>query len=274
MKNWQKTAPPYEGSEPYLYFAFAEADSARAWKILRTLLERGCRVWYCCGPAGSAEELRHRQERADNAALTLVYLTDAACSDRDTKTFVLVNQKYGRPILCLEPDGADRRLAMGLHDAVEEIPLYRLKVTAEIEDAIVHAEGFSQDIVGTPVKIGGGDIIKRLTLFFCALALLLGLGSFAGYRYLNWFQAAAGEEVQFTDPVLRAAVRKAVGGPITQERLSGVYSLRLEELPSSWDELSLLPALEQIEIPQQVLLGNEALPDGAYVIVLIGGGGK
>ena len=68
-------------------------------------------------------------------------------------------------------------------------------------------------------------------------------------------------------------MRKAVGGSITQERLSGVYSLRLEELPSSWDELSLLPALERLEIPQQVLLGNEALPDGAYVIVLSGGGG-
>ena len=29
MKSWQKRYPPYEGAEPYLYFAFADADAAR-----------------------------------------------------------------------------------------------------------------------------------------------------------------------------------------------------------------------------------------------------
>lgn len=70
MKNWQKRYPPYEGSEPYLYFAFAEADSAKAWQIMRILLERGCRVWYGSGPSGNADELLRRQERAEGADLT------------------------------------------------------------------------------------------------------------------------------------------------------------------------------------------------------------
>ena len=74
--KWMKQIPPYEGDAPYLYFAFAEEDSKRVWKILRPLLSRGCRVWYCYGPAGSAEELLHRQERCEKAALTVVYLTD------------------------------------------------------------------------------------------------------------------------------------------------------------------------------------------------------
>ena len=133
MKNWHKQFPPYEGKEPYLYFAFASADEKKVWKILRPLLERGCRVWYSFGPAGGADELLHDQERSSGAALTLLYLTDAACADKDTKSNVLVNQKYGRQILCLDPDGTDRRLRMGLREDVRHIPLYRLSGSGEIE---------------------------------------------------------------------------------------------------------------------------------------------
>ena len=95
MKNELKGFPVYEGNEPYLYFAFAEADIPKARRILRILLERGCRVWYCCGAAGSAEELLRRQDRSAGAALTALYLTDAVCADKDTKRFVLVNPVPG-----------------------------------------------------------------------------------------------------------------------------------------------------------------------------------
>ena len=125
MKNWHRSFPPYEGEEPYLYFAFADADEKKVWKYLRPLLERGCRVWYRFGPAGGAERLLHDPERSSGAALTLLFLTDAACADKDTKSNVLVNQKYGRPILCLDPDGTDRRLRMGLREDVPHVPLYR-----------------------------------------------------------------------------------------------------------------------------------------------------
>ena len=37
MKNWWKRFPPYEGEEPYLYFAFADADARRVWPVLRAL---------------------------------------------------------------------------------------------------------------------------------------------------------------------------------------------------------------------------------------------
>ena len=148
MKNWHRSFPPYEGEEPYLYFAFADADEKKVWNYLRPLLERGCRVWYRFGPAGGAERLLHDQERSSGAALTLLFLTDAACADKDTKSNVLVNQKYGRPILCLDPDGTDRRLRMGLREDVPHVPLYSLRGGGEIEDAVIHAEGFSQDIIG------------------------------------------------------------------------------------------------------------------------------
>ena len=273
MKNWQKRYPPYEGSEPYLYFAFAEADSAKAWQIMRILLERGCRVWYGSGPSGNADELLRRQKRAEDANLTLLYLTDAACADKDTKSNILVNQKNGKHILCLDPDGADRRLSMGLYETVPHLPLYRLKSRKEIENAVIRAEGFSQEILGEPVRVEGGGSLGKLTALFCVLAVLLALTSFIGGRYLRWFQPEVPDEVPFTDPVILSAVRNAArGGAITEELVSEITVLRLSGMPESWEELEKLPALTTVTLPQQALLEEGTLPDGDITVELTGGG--
>lgn len=273
MKNWQKRYPPYEGSEPYLYFAFAEADSAKAWQIMRILLERGCRVWYGSGPSGNADELLRRQERAEDANLTLLYLTDAACADKDTKSNILVNQKNGKHILCLDPDGADRRLSMGLYETVPHLPLYRLKSRKEIENAVIRAEGFSQEILGEPVRVEGSGSLGKLTALFCVLAVLLALASFIGGRYLRWFQPEVPDEVPFTDPVILSAVRNAArGGAITEELVSEITVLRLSGMPESWEELEKLHALTTVTLPQQALLEEGTLPDGDITVELTGGG--
>lgn len=274
MKDWMTQVPPYEGDEPYLYFAFAEEDRRRVWKLLRPLLSRGCRVWYCCGPAGSAEELLHRQERCEKAALTAVYLTDALCADRDAKSAVLVNQKFNRPLLCLDPDEKDRRLSMNLRETVPHLPLYQLSGSEAWESAILHADGFSQDMIGEPIKIRAPGVMQRLSLAFCVLAVLLAAVSFAGYRFFGWFSPAVQDEQIISDPILQAAVRQAVGGgAITEENLAELTFLRFRELPDSWEELRLLPALERIELPQQALLEGGGLPEGDYVIELSGGEG-
>ena len=272
--KWMKQIPPYEGDQPYLYLAFAEEDSGRVWKLLRPLLARGCRVWYCVGPAGSAEELLHRQERCEKAALTVVYLTDALCADRDSKSAVLVNQKFNRPILCLDPDEKDRRLHMNLRETVPHVSLYQLP-GEEWEGAVLHAEGFSQAMLGEPIPIGDeSKTIKKLTLTFWALALLLTAASLAGFRVFGWFSPAARDEVLIRDPVIQAAVRQAVGGgAITEERANELSFLRFRELPESWEELELLPRLERIELPQLSLLDGGALPEGDWVIELSGGDG-
>ena len=271
MKNWQKRDPPSEGEEPYLYLAFAEADSAKVWKLMKLLLSRGCRVWYCSGLAGSAEELLRRQARAGGAALTTVYLTDAAIADKDTKSYVLVNQKFDRPILCLDPDGVDRRLSMGLREDTPHIPLYALKKDGEIESAILHAEGFSQEMLGEPTTVKDGDVLARLTGVFTVLALLLLAVGFVGFRYFHWFQPPIEDEVVFTDPAILSSVRAlAQGGPITQELADGVTLLSLDTLPESWDELALLPSLERVALPQDEVLAAEARPEG-YTLELRGG---
>ena len=206
MKKWQSLFPPYEGEEPYLYLAFAQADAKKAWRLMRPLLERGCRIWYRCGPAGGAEEVLHDQKRSSGASLTLLYLTDAACADKDTKSSVLVNQKNVRQILCLDPDGTDRRLKMGLRENVPHIPLYSLSHNDEFVDAVIHADGFSQELLGQPVKIDDGRLFGKLSSVFCVLALVLCCLSFAGYRYFNWFKPPLHDEVELHDPVIQLSV--------------------------------------------------------------------
>lgn len=256
------------GDEPYLYFAFAKADSAKVWSIMHPLISRGCRVWYMCGNAGSAEEMLARQARAEGAALTLLYLTDAVGGDLDTKSFVLVNQKFGRPIIALDPDGIDRRLKMGLRENTVHIPLYKYKSIEEKESAVIRAEGFSQNIIGPPVTVRKGNLIGSLTKAFCLFAVLMAIISVAGLKFFRKPQPEVTDEVIISDPVILDAVRKeAGGGVITEDLVSDITVLHLSDTPENWDELSMFPSLEMIELPQDVVMRSEDLPDG-YTIAL------
>ena len=79
--------------------------------------------------------------------------------------------------------------------------------------------------------------------------------------------------MKFSDPVIMTAVREAAGGgALTEESISGITSISLTEMPGSWDDLSLLPALVEIRLPQESLLGDDPLPEGDYTIRLQGGG--
>ena len=267
MNKWQKKYPPYEGPEPYLYFAFADRDSRKAWDIMKILLKRGCRVWYCAGPAGNSQELLRRQSRASGAELTLLYLTDGLEADKDSKSRIMVNQKNHKPILCLDTDGKNRYLAMDIHESTPGIPLYRLKKDAEVEDALIRADGFTQIVIGKPAKVKNNWLGKLTGIFFLLTLLLIG----ASFLY---FQRGPvyDDSVSFSDPVIMEAARNAAGGgALSEESLTDIQVLRLTQLPESWDDLTMLPALEQIEIPQKAAIQAENLPVDSYRIVLYGG---
>lgn len=237
---------------------------------MRPLLARGCRIWYMCGNAGTGEAMLARQACAGGAALTLLYLTDAACADPDTKSFVLVNQKFGRPIIALDPDGVDRRLKFGLRENTPHVPLYKYRTDEEKESAIIHAEGFSQDIIGTPITVSGGSLIGNLSKAFCLVAVLLAIISVVGLKFFQKSQpeVEVTDEVTFSDPVILEAVREeADGGVITEELVSDITILHLSDVPENWDELSMFPSLEMIELPQEAVMQAEDLPDG-YTIAL------
>lgn len=267
MSSWQKKFPPYEGDEPYLYFVFAQADTRKVWRVMKVLLSRGCRVWYCTGPAGNAQELLRRQTRASGAALTLLYLTDALEADKDSKTRIMVNQKDHKAILCLNADGKNHNLAMDIHESTPSIPLHQLKSDAELEHALIRAEGFTQNVIGKPVKIRSNWMGRLSGLFFLMTVLLIG-GS------LLYLQKAPtyNDSVHFADPVIREAARAAAGGgALTEADLEHIQTIRLKELPESWEDLALLKDLQSIQLPQNAVMEGNNLPGSDYRIVLYGG---
>ena len=275
MRNWYKKYPPYEGDQPYLYFAFADADARKVWRVMRVLLRRGFRVWYCCGPARDGSEVLKRQNMAVGAALTLLYLTDASISDTDLKSRLLANQKKGKPIICLDMDRSDNRLDMGIRENTPYLSLPLYGNDQELDAALIRTKGVTQELIGEPVDVPGfwEEFLKKATIWVVSTAVILLAVTFLGIRYLHWFrQEVPQDSVQLSDPAVLSAVRKAVGGgPITEESLSGIISLRMESMPENWDDLALLPALESLEIPQQLVQEADTLPDG-YSIELTGGG--
>lgn len=267
MTNWQKKYPPYEGNEPYLYFAFADADVRKVQRVMQVLLNRGCRVWYCTGPAGSSAELLRRQARANGAALTLLYLTDALEADKDSKTMIMRNQKDNKALLCLDTDRKNHNLAMDIHESTPTIALYQMKNDAQLESALIRAEGFTQNMLGTPVRLRG-SWLSRLTGAFFLLTVLLIAGGVLYFRNGQTYD----DTVHFADPLIREAARVAAGGgALTEDSVAQIRMIRLEELPDSWEDLVLLEQLQSIVLPQDAVTSGAVLPDDSYRIVLSGG---
>lgn len=273
MKDWRKQAPPYEGKEPYLYLAFADADAGRLGELVRLLKKRGLRIWYSTGPAGSADELLRRQQRALGAEMTVVYLTDAMTQDQDGKTSILVNQKNGKKILCIDRDATDRALTMGLHESVPHLSAWQYPKTEDLEEALIRSDGFTQEMFGEPVLLKKRGLAGRLTALLSVFAVLLVLGSVLGLTVFHWFRPAAPQdEVVFADETIRNAVRAAVGGAVlTEENTAVIEELRLDGLPADWEDLEKLPGLRRLAIPQEAVLQADSLPEGDFVVVLTGG---
>lgn len=262
MKNWRKKYPPYSGDEPYLYFAFADRDASRAWTVMKVLLERGIRVWYSSGTAQSGKELELNQNRAIGAETTFLLLTDEAVSNKNLKSRILAIQSAKKTVVALNPDGKDRLLAMNLKESVPQIQLSGFSGGTELADALCHAEGVTQSVIGEPVKVGRQ---WALPVILCVLSAMLGV-----LAYYFAPKVIPQDTVSFSDPVIETAVRKAAGGLLTEETVSGVTELSLAGLPEDWSELEKLPGLEKIRLSQEAAMLAESFPEG-YVITLRGG---
>lgn len=265
MKNWQKKYPPYSGGEPYLYFAFADRDSSKVWKIMRILLERGIRVWYGSDTAESGEELKRNQYMAAGAEATLLFLSDEAVLNKNLKSLILANQNAKMPVVALNPDGKDRRLAMNLKETVTQIVLSDFSGRSELADAIIHTEGVTQSVIGEPVKVRRQWALPALMCLLSAALAALAV------RYAP--RVVPQDTVSFSDPVIEAAVRNAAGELLTEETIAGVTELCFDELPGDWSGLELLPNLEIICLDQNAALLAESFPEG-YLITLSGGDGE
>lgn len=276
MAKMTELFPPYDGNEPYLYLCFSDASGKKAKAFLRRLYRRGVRVWYGAEASADRAAREAMNARMLGAALTVVYLDDAFRGDPATKSRLLVCQRSGQRIVCLNTDGGDSGLSIGLHADAEEIRLGRNDGAEDMEQALLHAKGFSQALIGEPVH-GKNSPVKRIAILLIAAALLL-----AASGALIWLlrrekptPPETSDTVVFSDAVVREAVRSALGGGvITEERLSAVTYVMLpgETLPDTLSDLLLLPALETVALSQTAAKDAPDRPELAgFTIELYGG---
>ena len=264
------------GSEPYLYLCAAAADQKRIRPLMKRLFRRGVRVWVADEDAQSADEHRLQKARMSNASLVAVYLTEAFRADVNAKSQALACQSRGQRLLCLNLDGGDSGLSIGLRRDTVSLPL-KNATPEEIEDALLHADGFTQELIGPPGFVET-HWVRTLAVVSAVLAALVLIGALL-YSYLKPKDPSVPlpeDTVTFSDSVLQAAVRNAVDGPITEDALNTVTELSFSTLPADLSELAQIPNLARIALDQATALANKdrvmALSD-TYEIILIGGDG-
>ena len=283
MTAIEKLYPPYEGNDPYLFLCFSMESGRKARALLGRLFSRGVRVWY----AAKEERTRAGREAGDfrmlSASLAVILLDDALRSDPAAKSRLLACQRANIPIVCLNTDGGDSGLSIGLHATAEEIRFSRGENAEQLEQKLIRSENFSRDLIGEPHPAKRTGLRAAVTVTLALSALLLALGLF---RYFTRAQAASGapgapasseplDSVSFLDETVREAVRSSLGGGrITKERLEDVTVLRLagDTLPSDLSDLSSLPSLTTVQLSQgaaKEVPGRTEL--SGYTIELYGG---
>ena len=285
----EKQYPPYLGEEPYIHLCFSDRDERRVRPLLRRLLLRGCRVWYCVGEARDRATLTGRDRRMLSAGLTVLYLTPSAREDTELKNRLLVCQRMSQPILVLNTDGGDRGLSLGLTgESSANLPGGS---AADACDAILHGRGFSQGFLSPqPMAVYDRLWLKRINGLLIVLSLLLAAGV-GVYKYLHPPVVTPEEpieieieatpepayEVDIPDEALREVVRAAMGGgQITEAGLSAIESLYLAQLPEDLDDLALLPNLTTVRLSQAAAQAAPEHPElyERYTLIVAGGEGS
>lgn len=159
MGKLHKDYPPYQGSEPYIFFCFSPEDGQRVRPLLARMSRRGCRIWYPAGKVETKREFDAESARMAGASLVIGYLTERFCDDTSAKGNL--KDCYGRrqPILLFRADPLESNLPLGLPEEL---------VSVQDEEELIRAEGFHAGLIGEPPK-------KRyLLLKALAAAMLLG----------------------------------------------------------------------------------------------------
>lgn len=274
--------PPYEGNEPYIHLCFSGRDERKVRPLLRRLMLRGCRVWYCMDKAQERAALAERNQRMLGAGLTVLYLTNAAREDTELKNWLLLCQARQQPILILNTDGGDSGLSVGLTAGTSVSVLGGN--ARDACDSILHGPGFSQAFMGDPVKIKDHLWLKCVSVLLLILSLLLVVGGVV-YVYLHppvilppeVAEPEPEDTLLLRDEALKEAVRGAIGGgPITEEAVAGLAELSFARLPEDISELALLPDLSTLILSQEAAKAAPETPElyERYTLIVAGGDGQ
>ena len=279
MTALEKSYPAYLGNEPYLHLCFSEKSSKKVLALLRRLRLRGVRVWYGAEASSDRSIREAMHERMVGAALTVIYLDEAFRSDPIAKSKLLACQREKHRMICLNTDGGDGGLSIGLHADACEVKLNRGASAEEAERALLHADGFSQELIGTPEKPERKRVRILTIIVIIAAAALLTAGALYFLQHRNVTPpeepTVPTDTVTIEDERIREAISNSLGGGLlTEENLQTVTVLRLEgdTLPDDLSALKLLPALETIELSQPAAGKASAYPElSGYTIELYGG---
>ncbi len=279
--------PPYTGAEPYIHLCFSDGDERKVRPLLRLLLLRGCRVWYCMGERADRTAQMQRNKQMLGAGLTVLFLTEAVRQDTELKNRLLVCQRAKQPILVLNTDGGDGGLSLGLTG--EKGTVVRGGKASDACDTILHGEGFSQDFLGDPLPVHDRLWLRRVNVLLVVLSLLLATGV-GVHTYLhppeipsepNEGEVVATpeptpepvDEVLIEDEYLQEVARSAMGGGlITKAGLEGIETLRLDQLPESVEDLAVFPNLKTLILSQEAAQNAPQLPELYDSYTLIVGG--
>ena len=170
MKKIQRGCPPYEGTDPYLYFCFAEKDREAVFPLLEYLYLRGVRIWYSVENTADIRKLNRQQERMNQASLLVIYLTENARNDERVKNSLLYYQ-HGKPVIGIDTDDGDNELAFGMTARAQHVDGRNGRNPEELEADLIRTEGFSQELIGEPInrmKL----LMKRVLKYLIAAAVI------------------------------------------------------------------------------------------------------
>lgn len=231
---------PYCGSNPYIFLSFSDSDSDEASAIMDRLQQRGCRFSYCTGYSRNASEEEERSRIMNNAGLVIALVSEAFKNDPYIKGNILYLQAIGKPVILIKRDSNITALSLGLKEDTPIIDAYD-GINDDVEEAIVHSDGFSHAFLGEQMKTDNKISMYKLSVAVAAISVAVII--FAAI-YINVGFSSA-EKI---DP-------------------SSVTELTLTEIPTDRSELNQYPNLEKIRIPQsQATEAKELL--NQYTIVI------
>ena len=251
-KNLEKTYPPYDGKDPYVYLSFRDEDKGRVRPFLKRLYQRGVRVGYATGKVTGLDEAEKVMNRIKQADCFVACTTKDCIKDTSFKDRVIyVEGLPEKKLVVLEMDELTESdyLGLGISKGAQKIDGKNDSSGEKSEDAILHAEGFTTKMIGEPPVPPPPPWAKIITIFMIVLAV--AASGFLAYRIVT---AEPKDAVVISDPVVRTTVRETVSDnkktPLTEENVATVTELVFTEVPESFEELALLPNLEKITIPQ------------------------
>lgn len=232
MKDFRNVYPPYVGKDPYIYLCFEAADAKTAEPILRRLWQRGCRIWY---PLPGSSEAGN-QGLMEHAGLVVVLNTSRFAASKAKRNMMFLQSK-GVPIIVVDCIRGDV-ISTGEHAGTVHVSATD-GVSDSVEIAIITSEGFSQDFIGQRPAMPLPGWVKGLLVAMAGLVLAAAL---------FWGLIISGMIHPTQDP-------------------SEVYTLTLDRIPDSIEELEKYPNLETVIIPQSEAGKAEHLLDH-YTVVL------